>query len=297
MLASLLPGLREIRAPLAAGYLWLVVGWLLLHDRVANSWSAPGAVEALGELRDAIGVGGVAAAATFLAYLLGALWEPLSAATAESLWSVRARLASRRRSPWWGGTDRSPPAVARISRPAWNRIWLIGQRLCAEVNDILPAGIFTSRDLAEGLSREFELLLDRYAKAHAEWTHGVGEEEKTAAFMRLFEAERAIDDSDWRTPRDSWWIQEAKDFAVRLNATDLLQRALEFNNPLVEPGYLLGVARGPAEFDFGHEYTGQERLWFMLSDREVTARLFDELPLVARRLVGEQQELFLKQAA
>jgi hypothetical protein len=28
MLASLLPGLRDLRAPLAAGYLWLAAGWL-----------------------------------------------------------------------------------------------------------------------------------------------------------------------------------------------------------------------------------------------------------------------------
>ena len=102
MLASLLPGLREVRAPLAAGYLWLVVGWLLLHDRVDKGASASGAVDALAELRDAIGLGGIAAAATFVAYVLGALWEPISVKAAEvlwrvwsSIWSWRARFGER----------------------------------------------------------------------------------------------------------------------------------------------------------------------------------------------------------
>jgi hypothetical protein len=31
MRTSRLPGLRELRAPLAAGYIWLITLWLLLH--------------------------------------------------------------------------------------------------------------------------------------------------------------------------------------------------------------------------------------------------------------------------
>jgi hypothetical protein len=30
MLMNLLPGLRELRAPLVSGYLWLISAWLLL---------------------------------------------------------------------------------------------------------------------------------------------------------------------------------------------------------------------------------------------------------------------------
>lgn len=32
MLAGLLPGLRQVRTPLAVGYLWLLNLWLLLAD-------------------------------------------------------------------------------------------------------------------------------------------------------------------------------------------------------------------------------------------------------------------------
>jgi hypothetical protein len=34
MLSTLRPGVREIQARLAAGYLWLIVAWLLLNDRI-----------------------------------------------------------------------------------------------------------------------------------------------------------------------------------------------------------------------------------------------------------------------
>jgi hypothetical protein len=38
VLAGLLPGVRELRAPLAAGYLWLLYGWLT----AANSFPSAG---------------------------------------------------------------------------------------------------------------------------------------------------------------------------------------------------------------------------------------------------------------
>lgn len=37
MLASLLPGLRDLRTPLAAGYIWLVAVWVALEPRIPNS--------------------------------------------------------------------------------------------------------------------------------------------------------------------------------------------------------------------------------------------------------------------
>lgn len=67
MLASLLPGLRELRAPLAAGYLWLVVGWLLLHDRIGTGSDTSASVDALVRLKDEMGPGALVAALTFVA--------------------------------------------------------------------------------------------------------------------------------------------------------------------------------------------------------------------------------------
>jgi hypothetical protein len=37
VLSSLLPGLRNLRTPLAVGYLWIVALWLLLHDHIPKT--------------------------------------------------------------------------------------------------------------------------------------------------------------------------------------------------------------------------------------------------------------------
>jgi uncharacterized membrane protein YvlD (DUF360 family) len=74
MFTSLLPGLRDLRAPLAAGYLWLAAGWLYFAPQL------PASVEdAQGVLRDVYRVVAasdpvaVVAGLTFIAYLLGML--------------------------------------------------------------------------------------------------------------------------------------------------------------------------------------------------------------------------------
>ena len=73
MLASLLPGLREVRAPLAAGYLWLVVAWVVLEPVVPQRAEASGVVASLYRAGDILSVLGVGVALSFAAYLLGSL--------------------------------------------------------------------------------------------------------------------------------------------------------------------------------------------------------------------------------
>jgi hypothetical protein len=74
MLASLLPGLRDLRAPLSAGYLWLTAGWLYFAPQLPASIN-----DTRGVLKDiyrvvhadsplAVGVG-----LTFAAYIVGIL--------------------------------------------------------------------------------------------------------------------------------------------------------------------------------------------------------------------------------
>lgn len=72
MLTSLLPGLRELRAPLAAGYLWLTVAWLIFGDnlnKAAGDQNSP--IASLSKLHDDLGPTATLAALTFVAYLLG----------------------------------------------------------------------------------------------------------------------------------------------------------------------------------------------------------------------------------
>ena len=80
---NLLPGLRDLRAPLAAGYLWLAGLWLSLthaswtHASWLPSKRPPGngEVARLWDLGGALGKTLVLAAVTFIAYLIGSFLE------------------------------------------------------------------------------------------------------------------------------------------------------------------------------------------------------------------------------
>ena len=74
MLASLLPGLRDLRAPLAAGYLWLAAGWLYFAPQLPASVNdADGVLKDIYRVADASNPVAIAAGLTFIAYLLGIL--------------------------------------------------------------------------------------------------------------------------------------------------------------------------------------------------------------------------------
>jgi len=70
VLESLLPGAREVRAPLVAGYAVLLASWLLFRQQIASSTS--GFVR-LRAAADGISDIGVAIAASVTAYLVGAI--------------------------------------------------------------------------------------------------------------------------------------------------------------------------------------------------------------------------------
>ncbi|MFC9498435.1 hypothetical protein [Streptomyces sp. NPDC056982] len=75
MLASLLPGIRELRTPLAAGYMYLLSLFLLLASRVPTESEAR---PPLSHIYDAVGWMGKPAAfavGTFVAYLVGSVLE------------------------------------------------------------------------------------------------------------------------------------------------------------------------------------------------------------------------------
>ncbi|OXM56177.1 hypothetical protein CFP71_14300 [Amycolatopsis thailandensis] len=73
MLSSLLPGLRELRAPLAAGYVWLLGLWLALRPGLPPDVHATGVYKDLLDLGTWAGKAAIFAAATFAAYLLGTM--------------------------------------------------------------------------------------------------------------------------------------------------------------------------------------------------------------------------------
>jgi hypothetical protein len=74
MLASLLPGLRDVRTPLVVGYLWLVIGWLIwANDLPRRKPPGDGLIARIFELSQLLGLTATLAAVSFLAYVLGAL--------------------------------------------------------------------------------------------------------------------------------------------------------------------------------------------------------------------------------
>lgn len=74
MLASLLPGLRDVRTPLTVGYLWLVVAWLIWADDVPRQRpDGDGIIARAFDLGELVGPAASIAALSFAAYLLGVL--------------------------------------------------------------------------------------------------------------------------------------------------------------------------------------------------------------------------------
>ncbi|MFI1169083.1 hypothetical protein ACH4UM_37340 [Streptomyces sp. NPDC020801] len=106
MLTNLLPGLRDVRAPLAAGCIWLLTLWLILEDRLPTRQQARGIWASLYRLGGLVGAGGVFAAGAFLAYLVGAV---LSVRVV----TVNAHKAPRTWRFWESGT--LPPPVSRLA--------------------------------------------------------------------------------------------------------------------------------------------------------------------------------------
>jgi hypothetical protein len=74
VLTTLLPGLRDLRTPLAVGYLWIVVLWLITNRWVPRSvQQATGPIKSLYEFGAILGGTVVLAALTFVAYLIGSI--------------------------------------------------------------------------------------------------------------------------------------------------------------------------------------------------------------------------------
>jgi hypothetical protein len=74
MFATLLPGFRDLRAPLAAGYLWLAAAWVWFAERLPSSpEEASGLLKKAYELAEAAGRPAIGVAVSFAAYLIGAV--------------------------------------------------------------------------------------------------------------------------------------------------------------------------------------------------------------------------------
>jgi hypothetical protein len=90
MLAGLIPGIREVRAPLAAGYLWLFALWLALKPSLPSEDEATGVAADVIDLANTATPVAVAVAVSFAAYLLGSISDTVLRA-GRSVWPERLR--------------------------------------------------------------------------------------------------------------------------------------------------------------------------------------------------------------
>src|SRR5690349_15031744 len=72
MLANVMPGLRELRAPLTAGYLWLLWAWLTFGGLLPNA-TTPGHLARLYDLGPVVSDFGLAVVASVAAYVIGSI--------------------------------------------------------------------------------------------------------------------------------------------------------------------------------------------------------------------------------
>lgn len=73
MLASLMPGFRDLRVPLSSGLLLVAASWILLGQFVPTREQATGLVEQTYVLMQALGAPALLASLTFVSYVLGIL--------------------------------------------------------------------------------------------------------------------------------------------------------------------------------------------------------------------------------
>jgi hypothetical protein len=92
ILASLLPGLRDLRAPLAAGYIWLATFWVAWGRKQTDLEHRQGLIGDAYQLAHTAGPLAIGAALSFAAYVLGILSISLFGSLRDRLRSMWADL-------------------------------------------------------------------------------------------------------------------------------------------------------------------------------------------------------------
>jgi hypothetical protein len=90
MLANLLPGVRDLRAPLAAGYVWLLALFLAFEPLLPSRQEATGIWASLIRIQGSLGAIGLGIALSFAAYLVGSVSDAVTSGV------VRAAVRMRR---------------------------------------------------------------------------------------------------------------------------------------------------------------------------------------------------------
>jgi hypothetical protein len=254
VLASLLPGIRDLRAPLAAGYMWLLAGWLLFHSRIPSRDEATGGIDALYALENATTSVGLAVALSFLAYLIGSLSQAVSD------WLVH------RHERW-------------TARPGY-RVYPLWERISLLLPQAHPLSWATRRSLIDRALEVIRAVRDKIGMDNDEW------------WFRHARHLGVTDTFESWLDRAEFQVYE-REFTEPPSAKEYRHRPRPFPGDdlppedrtahLKEQGVYAAIAdlRDP----------GEPLMWGM-DDASIARGLIGELPLVARRLIGVEQDLF-----
>jgi hypothetical protein len=310
VLTSLLPGLREIRAPLASGYLWLLVVWLLIEPHLAAKQENMTAIVAsLTRLAEAASPVGVGAAATFVAYVMGSLSEAIAQAGVNLVagrpaarlprWLKKPRIASVDLGFISVLLELDPTALAS-SEEAHQEVEMEVQ---GQLNTINAA----RRHLAESMSEVRAQIAKAYQDA-SDSTISIGEPETWRSFVTEREQRLAsLEEEDRKHAWEERLIKRRADevrsaLEDRPIAPELLRR-LQLSRrghrsveALVREKRNVLLPQLTREGISVSEALGQEMAGRIKTTGSVTSALFaqvlDEFDLATTRLIGDQPELF-----
>jgi len=164
MLTSLLPGLRQIRAPLSSGFVWLVALWLLAEPLIDRDSEVGDTLSSMAEVLGSASGIGIGAAWTFVAYLLGSL-------SMGTLVPLLRRLLDKQ----WLRGDRSSVATLQ-GLSVRTRVKLQAMLEFTDAN----IDVLIREHLAESRSRRQGALAWLVARARARWGRPAGEPEQLA---------------------------------------------------------------------------------------------------------------------
>jgi len=142
MLSNLLPGLRELRAPFAAGVLWVLAAWMAWEPHIPTEAMATGVASSVYRLRGLLQPVAAGAAAGFLAYLVGSLSVAISSDAIKSTFPVHITRERRR-------------AFNTLSPAALHALY---QTAAQKREDIEAVGELSSLHVEETLIREVAAL-------------------------------------------------------------------------------------------------------------------------------------------
>jgi hypothetical protein len=94
LLQSVLPGIRDVRSPLVAGLLWLLVAWLVLAEFIPSRSEATGFIKQVYDVSSSVGQGYTLGAVGVLAYVLGIVGVHAADAVRDLVVWVMARWAT-----------------------------------------------------------------------------------------------------------------------------------------------------------------------------------------------------------